>query len=86
MAKQISLSTGRVYDTDVQMVSERQLIIGHVAYMSQKIYVVSKITHSSCGCSYELIDIETEEFRETSSMNLHYSLKKLQQIKMRKRQ
>lgn len=68
MAKQISLSTGRVYDTDVQMVSERQLIIGHVAYMSQKIYVVSKITHSSCGCSYELIDIETEEFRETSSI------------------
>lgn len=68
MAKQISLSTGKVYDTDVQAVSVRQFLIGYGAYMSQKKYVASNITHSLFGYSYELIDIETAEFRESSNI------------------
>ncbi len=52
MTKYISLFGGTTTDTTVQVVKEKQIVIGYGPYMTMNRYVVYKVEHTADGYMY----------------------------------
>ena len=63
-----SLLTGVEYDTDIQRVSENQIVIFFGYAMRQSRYVVCRVEHTSIGYTYTMIDPDTYEYHTTETI------------------
>ena len=69
MTRLVSLFGGMVTDTEIQVVTENQIVIGYGAGMNQYRLVVYKVEHSKNGYIYHLINLDTKEFTSTEIIN-----------------
>jgi hypothetical protein len=60
--KTMSLLTGKVFDTAVQVLKENQIVIRFGHLMSRERYVVHRVVDAPGGFLYHLIDLDTKEF------------------------
>jgi len=68
MSKIISLGTGKVFDTEIQVLKENQIIVLHGQGERQTKYVVHKIECDKYdGYIYHLINTQTREFTQTNN-------------------
>jgi hypothetical protein len=59
--KTVSLLTGQVFDTAVQVLKENQIVVGE--FQGSTRYVVHKVVDAPGGFLYHLINLDTKEFR-----------------------
>jgi hypothetical protein len=65
MSKSISLCTGKVFDTENQVLTENQIVVHHNSGCMRTRYVVYRVEHKESGYIYHLIDLKTKEFSQT---------------------
>lgn len=63
-----SLLTGVEYDTDIQRVSENQIVIFFGYAMRQSRYVVCRVEYTPIGYTYTMLDPDTYEYHTTETI------------------